>query len=154
MKRMLIRIGHAIMEAWYHLTKPLTLGVKALIIKDNEVLLVRHTYKNGWFLPGGHVDRGESFQDALVREVREECGLECLNFKILHVFFSTKQGKKDHVALYEIMEFRTLKGALLDPEEIEESRFFPINQLPLDLSPATKRRLNEIQTRQSFPNFW
>jgi 8-oxo-dGTP pyrophosphatase MutT (NUDIX family) len=56
-------------------------GVYALIRRVDEVLLTRisaHGFHTGsWTLPGGGLDHGESPRDALVREVREECGVEC-----------------------------------------------------------------------------
>lgn len=70
-------------------------AVKALIVnKNGEILLLQEsdTYEDGtqysrtrWWLPGGRVNTGESRQDALKREVKEEAGLEVKEYKPFYV---------------------------------------------------------------------
>ena len=44
----------------------MTLGVRAVVLDgENRVFLVKHCYVSGWHLPGGGVEVGESFLDAL-----------------------------------------------------------------------------------------
>ncbi|MES2906548.1 MAG: NUDIX domain-containing protein, partial [Pseudomonadota bacterium] len=57
------------------LARGFTLGVRAVVLKGDDVLLVRHTYMDGWYLPGGGVDRGEALEKAAVRECFEEVGV-------------------------------------------------------------------------------
>jgi 8-oxo-dGTP diphosphatase len=57
------------------------LGAYALAVRDDSVLLVRISsrgfHTDSWTLPGGGVDHGETPRATVVREVREECGVEC-----------------------------------------------------------------------------
>ncbi|MCX6695101.1 MAG: NUDIX hydrolase [Candidatus Altiarchaeota archaeon] len=53
----------------------------ALIVREDKVLLMKRTrepWKGLWGFPGGHVDSGELPEDAIVREVREETGLDVM----------------------------------------------------------------------------
>ena len=68
-------------------------SVTAVVIKDNKVLLVRHTYGNGkgmLIIPGGYVEYGETPQDAVVREFKEETNITIKPNKIIGIRFNTK----------------------------------------------------------------
>ena len=60
-------------QAYWKIFEPTILGVRALIVDQEQIMLVKHTYTNGWYLPGGRVDRGETIYTAMCREVSEEC---------------------------------------------------------------------------------
>jgi 8-oxo-dGTP diphosphatase len=68
----------------------------ALVVRDDEVLLVRNSprgpYPGGWTLPGGGIDHGESPQQAAVREVHEETGLDLTVGEVLTVADSHFEG--------------------------------------------------------------
>ena len=121
-----------------------TLGAQAAVIDEQErVLLVRHTYTNGWFLPGGGVKRGETVEEALHRELREETETSITAPALFRVYSSVRQ--RDHVFMYVARVFETLK--LKRPDfEIAEVGWFPLSDLPPDTNPATRRRLAEIAT--------
>jgi len=50
--------------------------VSALIFKGDKVLLVEHKKLGVWLYPGGHIEQGETPEEALYREVKEETGLD------------------------------------------------------------------------------
>ncbi len=136
------------------LIRPLRLGVRALIIDPQEgVLLVRHTYVSGWYLPGGGVEAGESAEAALARELYEEAGVELLASPRFHgLFFNPKASRRDHVACYVVRDFRI---APTQPNfEIAEARFFSADALPEDTSPATRARLAEVLKGAPASEIW
>lgn len=73
--------------------------VRAVIRKNNKLLLVQHRGYNTWCLPGGGVEDGESLKSALEREIREELGIEAMIGELLVVH----QFKKNNI--YEGPEF-------------------------------------------------
>ena len=133
---------------------PRRLGVRGLILDfGGWVLLVRHTYVSGWYLPGGGVEAGELAVGALRRELYEEGGVELLGAPRLHgLFFNPKASRCDYVACYVVRDFRVTPA---QPNfEIAEARFFPVNAVPEDTSPATRARLAEVLTGTSVPDVW
>lgn len=68
-------------------------SVTGVLIKDNKVLLARHTYgagKNLLIVPGGYVNFGETPQQAIVREYKEETGITVVPKDIIAIRFNTK----------------------------------------------------------------
>jgi 8-oxo-dGTP diphosphatase len=65
------------------------LGVGALIFKRDKILLVergKEPMKGHWSLPGGALETGETLEQGIIREVREETGLEVKPLKVLEIF--------------------------------------------------------------------
>jgi 8-oxo-dGTP pyrophosphatase MutT (NUDIX family) len=139
------------------LFQPPRLGVRCLVTAQSpgaplQILLVRHTYIDGWYMPGGGVDPGESALEAVVRELREETGIECLEPPKLHGFYF-KRGSRDHVAFYIAGSYRS-DGPRMPDFEIAEMRFFPVDALPDATSPATRARIAEIFTGAPPTDTW
>lgn len=56
---------------------PLKFAARWIILDDTgRILIVKHRPSNPWTLPGGHVEKDETFQDALIREAREELNMD------------------------------------------------------------------------------
>lgn len=122
----------------------MTLGVRGVAVDgEGRVLLVKHTYLHGWWLPGGGVDRGETTQAAVVRELREEAGLIATTKpRLISVHSNERFFPGDHVLVFAIDAFdlteRTSHG------EIAEIGWFAPDALPEDTTRATRRRLAEV----------
>jgi ADP-ribose pyrophosphatase YjhB (NUDIX family) len=121
------------------------LGVRGLVIASTgEILLVRHTYVAGWYLPGGGVEKGESTEASLARELIEEANVEIVGRPQLHgLFFNPKTSPRDHVACYIIRDFHQ-SGPHVPDFEIAEARFFAPDALPADTTRATRARIEEV----------
>lgn len=144
MAHVLARALHQVYNAYYWLTRPLTLGVRGLIVDDGRVLLVRHTYMNGWYLPGGGIDKGEAVEDALRRELSEEVGVTFEGPpRLLGVYSNFNQFKSDHIVLFQVDRYAMVPRR---NAEIAEHAFFPLTAVPADTSPGTRRRLDELLT--------
>ena len=62
-----------VMHFYWRFSRAATLGVRAMVIDGNDrIFLVKHSYVDGWHLPGGGVETGESLLEALARELAEE----------------------------------------------------------------------------------
>ncbi len=75
------------------------LAVDAVIVKDKKVLLVKRKYpafKGRWALPGGFVDYGETVEKAVVREAREETGLNVEIEELLGVYSEPNRDPRGH----------------------------------------------------------
>ena len=69
---------------YWRFARGMTLGVRAVVLdSENRVFLVKHSYVSGWHLPGGGVETGETFREALQRELVEEGRLLQLSPKVL-----------------------------------------------------------------------
>jgi ADP-ribose pyrophosphatase YjhB (NUDIX family) len=132
---------------WWQVRRPLTLGVRAVMVDPGErIALIRHTYTEAWYLPGGGVKKGESFETALHRELREEVGLaDAAIERLLGVYHSRKEGKDDHIVIFVVRVTPEQAAALCEADamEVEELRWFPVEALPENVSPATARRIAE-----------
>ena len=85
----------------------MTLGVRAVVLDgDSRVFLVKHSYVSGWHLPGGGVEVGETFREALRRELVEEGRIELTGDPPLHgLFLNSHVSRRDHVAVYVVRQF-------------------------------------------------
>src|SRR5258706_9321101 len=87
-----------IFHLYWRFARGMTLGVRAVVLdSDDRVFLVKHSYVSGWHLPGGGVEVGETFGDALRRELMEEGRIELQDKPVLHgLFLNRHVSRRDH----------------------------------------------------------
>ena len=114
-------------------------GAVATIFDDQgRVLLVHQTYKGSkWAWPGGVVEEDEAPWTAVVREVKEETGLDVQVVRLVGVY---------HIADRNSLGFqflcRVVSGELhVDGQEISEARFFDPARLPVPMTQPARQRV-------------
>ncbi len=125
-------------------------GVAAIIRDPEGRILLQQRSDNGlWGLPGGSVEIGESVRDAIVREVREETGLAVEVLRVIGVYSDPAvqivRYADGNVVHYISMLFacRILGGALETCEETLDLKFFNPANLPVDLLPMHRVRIQD-----------
>jgi 8-oxo-dGTP pyrophosphatase MutT (NUDIX family) len=119
-----------------------TLGVRAIVLnQENKILLVKHSYGAGWFLPGGGVDRNESIPAAIKRELIEEVGI-CIEgeLKLFGCYINNIYGATDYVFLFVVSKYNQIES---HSPEIAEYHWYNYDEIPEITSPGSKRRLKE-----------
>jgi 8-oxo-dGTP pyrophosphatase MutT (NUDIX family) len=130
---------------YWRMARGMTLGARGVVLDgDNKVFLVRHSYVAGWHLPGGGVEVGETFLEALRRELSEEGRIELTGDPVLHgLFFNGHVSRRDHVAVYVVRQFR--QDRLPEPNhEIVECGFYAAAALPPETTRGTRLRIAEV----------
>jgi ADP-ribose pyrophosphatase YjhB (NUDIX family) len=144
-----------VLHLYWRFARGMTLGVRGVVLDgETRVFLVKHGYVSGWHLPGGGVEVGETFRDALKRELMEEGRIELLAEPELHgVFFNSHVSRRDHVAVYVIRCFR--QDRLPEPNrEIVACGFFAANALPPDTTEGTQLRIAEVLKNRQLIATW
>ena len=134
-----------VFHLYWRFARGMTLGVRAVVLDgQNRVFLVKHSYIGGWHLPGGGVETGETFGEALRRELAEEGRIELTGEPLLHgVFFNSHVSRRDHVAVYLVRQFR--QDRLPDANrEIVDCGFFDVAALPDETTEGTRLRISEV----------
>ena len=144
-----------LVHVYWRFSRGLTVGARAVVLDgQGRVFLIKHSYTEGWHLPGGGVEAGETLVQALARELLEEGNIELTGPPALHgIFFHPIYSRRDHVAVYVVRDFR--QSSQPKPNrEIAAHGFFPIDGLPGDTTRGTRARIAEVVTGKPAAERW
>lgn len=117
-------------------------GVIILNSKDEMLLLRSHKFSNKWIVPGGGVEWGERMEECIVRESKEETGLDVTGVKFLDAdeeIFPKEFHKKQHFIFLDFYA-KTADAKVVLNDEAEEYRWVkPTAAFRMDTNPSTKR---------------
>lgn len=142
----LLRTIYVVRLFGWRVLRPITLGVRMIVVRDEEILLVRNHGDPRWHLPGGAVERGETLAEGACREVREETGFVVEVAGLLGVYSNFSEYKNDHMMIFWGHPVR--EGALKLNLEIAEARFFALDALPTLNNRSTQQRIAEFVAGQ------
>ena len=134
-------------------------GCGCIIINDNnEVLLVKRsknskTESGMWSRPGGSVEFGETVEDAVTREIREELNIDIEVVRFLEYTDNIgveNEVKKHWVALGFLAKIKSGEIKNLEPDKHDDFKWFPLDKLPENLTEYTKNAINVfLKTKQT-----
>jgi len=131
-------------------------GVSAVVLTPEGLLLQRRSDNGLWGLPGGGVEPGESVSAAIVREVREETGLDVTPVRLVGVYSAPENGQivtyPDGNVIHYVstsFECRVLGGTLRPcARESLDVQWFDPEGLPAELMPMHRIRVVDALARQ------
>lgn len=128
----------------FAVTDKFVVGMVYFVENDGKVLLVRHSYQDKWGLPGGWLEKNESFEQSARRELREELGIEIDSVKVLEM---NKVPKSQIIEIAIFGKMRSETIAIRDGE-ISEFKFFDRGALPKDILYTHKPYINRYLLEQ------
>jgi ADP-ribose pyrophosphatase YjhB (NUDIX family) len=138
-------------------------AANAAILKSGKVLLTRRSSQiregGKWCLPGGHVEIDETWEDAAVREVKEETGLTVVKFELLGIYsdpiltvtplpyYGDRSGQFIS-ATFLVTEF---EGEVNPNHEVDQWGWFDLSDLPQPMLRSHPIRVHDALTFQGVP---
>lgn len=126
--------------------------VRALIVKNQQILLVQDKPTQAWSLPGGFADVGYTPTENIIREVAEETGLQVTVQGLLDVFDTAKRTDIPQPFQYYKFVFacQPVAGHFTENIETDQIAYFALDQLPnLSLNRTTKEQLITLMARKT-----
>ncbi|HEX1772804.1 TPA: NUDIX hydrolase [Streptococcus pneumoniae] len=106
------------------------MDVRAWIVEDEKICLVRGQGENDWALPGGFGEVGYSPTENILKEIEEETGFKAKVERLLAVFDTNRFQLQSKQYAKFVFECKLLDGQFQENQEIADLQFFAIDQLP------------------------
>ncbi len=123
---------------WWFVWRPVHQAARVIIINQDQVLMIRHTYGfDTWTFPGGKAESQESPEAVAKREVSEEVGIVLDKVELIGSYQFDSDYKTG--TMYVLKSMVNNSSFNIDPVEIAEAKWFPLNNLPIEMGPNAKK---------------
>ena len=140
-KATFLRFIYPLALLYWFLLRPKTYGTKIIIKQAGKILFIKNTYGiRDWDLPGGGIKKGETPQEAVIREVAEELNLTIVNPTFMGDFIYFGSYKKDHISVFFIELSQT--NPQPDMIEVSDVAWFAPDSFPNIKYEASRRALS------------
>lgn len=122
-----------------------------ILMKDGKVLLARRL-NTGWMdgnysVPAGHLDGNETFLQAMVREAKEEAGIDLdeKDLQVVHVMHR----KTDHERIDFFIQAKKWNGMprIMEPDKCDDMSWFDLDKLPDNTIPYIRQAIEMIRNK-------
>lgn len=128
--------------------RQIRVGVSAMVFRDGKLLLSKRKSKLGeatWASCGGHIDFGETPEDAARRETKEECGLDVVSVSFISVSNIVEYGKH-YIDIAFKVEVGPGEPQVFEPEKFGAWGWYDVDDLPEPLFRADAFALESMKT--------
>ncbi|MCS7109682.1 MAG: NUDIX hydrolase [Candidatus Micrarchaeota archaeon] len=108
-------------------------AVDVVICHRGKILLIKrkkYPFKGKWALPGGFVEINENVQDAAVREVKEETGLDIELIDVIGIYSEPYRDRRNTISIAFLATIKNNDKIKVDKKEIDDAKFFTFKKIP------------------------
>lgn len=132
-------------------------GVGALLFRADGAVLIGHRIKKGepesWCLPGGKVEAGESFEEAALREIAEETGIQGVEEVTVFVLALDMNARGTRVTAGVVARINNAAAATPEPDVFDQWIWADLDDLPGPLFPASAALLDAWGRKPAAPGW-
>ena len=121
------------------------------LAKGDRILLIRRAntgYQDGQYAPvAGHVEQGEDFITAMIREAREEVGLILSHgdLRVAHIMYRLAYPEPERIAAFVVADRWVGEPVIMEPDKCDDVQWFAFNALPANMIPYARTGIQHVR---------